>query len=43
MFGQFVSETVLGPILGVAAISVLASMVIMKVLIVKSVKNARIG
>jgi hypothetical protein len=43
MFGQFMSETILGPILGVAAISVLASMVMMKVLIVKSVKNARVG
>lgn len=39
VFGQFVSEAVLGPVLGIASIAVLTSMVLMKVLIIKSVKS----
>lgn len=43
MFGGFASEAVLGPVLGVSSIAVLTSMVLMKVLIIKSVKNEGVG
>lgn len=43
MYGQFASEAVLGPVLGVASISVLIGMVLMKVLFIKTGKEKAAG
>ncbi|GAA0857093.1 TonB-dependent receptor [Aliiglaciecola litoralis] len=40
LYAGAVSESILGPILGVSSILVLAAMILMKIMIIKSTKNA---
>lgn len=40
LYGHFLSENILGPVLGIGAISVLAAMILMKILIVKSLRSS---